>query len=405
MRILIVANKMPYPAKDGGTIATLSLAMSLRKSGCIVDMLAMNTPKHFCNVSDIPAEISSEISFHAVSVDTTIQASAALKNLLFSTLPYNAERFINKEFEKKLCELLSENNYDVVQLEGLYLCPYIPAIRKCTQAKVALRTHNVEHEIWQRMVENEKSLSKKWYKRIIAKRMRSFELAHINSYDCLVPITDRDADFFSQNGNAKPTHVVQSGLEPESPLFAIDNAKADFPGFSYLGALDWQPNCEGLKWFVENVWKKYADRHSGAKLRVAGRNADNEFEKFLIFNGVDYRGELENVVDYYASGAIFVVPLFSGSGMRIKIVEAMAAGKTVITTPLGTEGIATGNAENILIADNAEQFLQCMENIEADRGLHEKISANARLFVRENYDNSVIAKKLIDFYSSQIRTS
>ena len=400
MRILIVANKMPYPAKDGGAIATLTLARSLRKCGCVVDLLAMNTFKHFCNIEDIPAEISSEIRFHAVPIDTTIRASAALKNLLFSSLPYNAERFISKDFEKKLSEILTENNYDVVQLEGLYLCPYIPVIRKCTQANVALRAHNVEHEIWSRMVENEKSIPKRWYKRIIAKRMHKFELSYINAYDSLVPITDRDADFFTQNGNTKPLHVVQSGIEPESPLFTINNANADFPGFSFLGALDWQPNCEGLTWFVENVWKKYVNSHPGAKFRVAGRNADKEFVKFLIANGVDYMGELENVVDYYASGAIFVVPLFSGSGMRIKIVEAMSAGKVVITTTLGTEGIATENGKNIFVADSPEDFIACMEKLASDKCLCGEVSANARKFVAENYDNNIIASRLLDFYKS-----
>lgn len=400
MKILVVANKMPYPAKDGGAIATLTLARSLRKCGCVVDLLAMNTSKHFCNIGDIPAEISSEISFHAVPIDTTIRATAALKNLLFSSLPYNAERFINKDFEKKLCELLRDKNYDIVQLEGLYLCPYIPAIRNCSQAKVALRAHNVEHEIWSRMVENEKSLPKRVYKHIIARRMRKFELSHINSYDYLVPITDRDAKFFSENGNTKPIYVVQSGLEPESPLLSIDNAKAVYPSFSYIGALDWQPNCEGLTWFVENVWKEYRNKHADVKFRVAGRNADAAFANFLKTNGVDYLGEVESSADFYASGSIFVVPLFSGSGMRIKIVEAMAAGKAVITTTLGTEGIATENGKNIFVADSASDFLACMEKIAGDKTLYDEISANARNFVVENFDNNIIASRLLDFYKT-----
>ena len=402
MRILIVANKMPYPAKDGGTIATLSLARSLHKCGSIVDLLAMNTPKHFCNVGNIPAEISSEITFHAVSVDTTIRATDALKNLLFSSLPYNAERFINKDFEKKLCELLCENNYDIVQLEGLYLCPYIPAIRKCTHTKVALRAHNVEHEIWSRMVENEKSLPKRLYKRIIAKRMRKFELSHINSYDYFVPITDHDADFFSKNGNTKPIFVAPTGIESDNPLLSIDGTKAEFPTFSYIGALDWQPNVEGLTWFVENVWKEYRHKHADAKFRVAGRNADVAFANFLKTNGIDYLGEVEISADFYASGSIFVVPLFSGSGMRIKIVEAMAAGKTVITTTVGTEGIATENSKNILIADNADDFLACMEKIAADQCLFDEISLNARKFINDNYDNVEIARNLTLFYSENV---
>lgn len=399
MRILIVANKMPYPAKDGGTIATLSLARSLRKCGCEVDLLAMNTPKHYCKVEDIPAEISSEISFHAVEVDTTIRPAKALKNLLFSSLPYNAERFVNKDFEKKLSELLTENSYDVVQLEGLYLCPYIETIRKYSSTKIALRAHNVEHEIWQRMVENEKSLPKRLYKGVIARRMRRFELSYINSYDYLVPITDRDADFFARNGNAKPVHVVPLGLEPMSPLFSIGNSKVDFPVFSFLGALDWQPNIEGLEWFVRNVWCEYRKKHSGAKFRVAGRNANKEFADFLVSNDIDYLGELENVVNYYASGAIFVVPLLSGSGMRVKVVEAMAAGKAVITTSVGTEGIATEDGRNILVADDASKFIECMEKIAGNRALFDDISANARRFIRENYDNDMIAQGLRDFYS------
>ncbi|MBO4613904.1 MAG: glycosyltransferase family 4 protein [Bacteroidales bacterium] len=399
MRILVVANKMPYPAKDGGTIATLSLARSLRKCGCDVDLLAMNTPKHFCKVEDIPAEISSEINFFTVEVDTAIKATKALRNLLFSSMPYNAERFVSKAFEEKLRSLLSEKQYDVIQLEGLYLCPYIETIRKYSSAKIALRAHNVEHEIWQRMVENEKSLPKRLYKRIIARRMRRFELSCINSYDLLVPITERDADFFSQNGNAKPMHVVPLGLEPKSPLFSIDSSTGEFPSFSFLGALDWQPNIEGLEWFVQNVWSEYRIRHSGVKFRVAGRNADDRFVRFLISNGIDYHGELGNVADFYASGTIFVVPLMSGSGMRVKVVEAMAAGRAVITTTIGTEGIATENGKNILIADEASKFIECMEKIAGNRALFDDISANARRFIRENYDNDMIAQGLRDFYS------
>ena len=400
MRILVVANKMPYPAKDGGAIATLTLARSLRKCGCIVDLLAMNTSKHFCDIGDIPAEISSEINFHAVPIDTTIRATAALKNLLFSSLPYNAERFINKDFEKKLCELLAANSYDIVQLEGLYLCPYIPAIRKCTQAKVALRAHNVEHEIWSRMVENEKSFPKRFYKRIIAKRMRKFELSYINSYDYLVPITDRDAEFFSKNGNTRPLFVAPTGIESDNSLLSIDGVKSEFPTFSYIGALDWQPNCEGLTWFVENVWNEYRHKHADAKFRVAGRNADPAFANFLKTNGVDYLGEVESAADFYASGSIFVVPLFSGSGMRIKIVEAMAAGKAVITTTLGTEGIATENGKNIFVADSVSDFHACMEKIAGDKAIYDEISANARKFVVENFDNNIIASRLLDFYKT-----
>ena len=402
MRILIVANKMPYPAKDGGAIATLSLVTSLQKCGCEVDILAMNTPKHFCKIEDIPVDLTSKIGFHSVYVDTTIKASKALKNLLFSSLPYNAERFITDDFARKLTEMLSAKEYDIVQLEGLYLCPYIADIRKCSKAKVVLRAHNVEHEIWLRMAANEGNLLKRVYKKILARRIRKFELSFVNAYDLLVPITSRDADYFAKNGNQKPVLVAPTGISHESALFDIDSSSACFPGFFHLGALDWIPNSEGLEWFITNVWHTYKKNHSDAHFYVAGRNAEKSFEDFLKSNGIDYLGEVESAAEFYAKGSVFIVPLLSGSGMRIKIVEGMAAGKTVITTSIGAEGIDVEDGENILIADDAATFLAKMEKVAADRSIHERISANARSFVRDKYDNMNIASRLKEFYLGEL---
>ncbi len=398
MKILIVANKMPYPAKDGGTIATLTLACSLQKCGCNVDLLAMNTPKHFCRIENIPQSLKDKINFHAVEVDTTIKPAKALKNLLFSNLPYNAERFISDDFSQKLISLLKNGNYDIVQLEGLYLCPYIKLIRQFSNAKISLRAHNIEHEIWLRMVANETNILKKTYKKSLANRIRQMELSYINSYDFLVPITTRDADFFNEKGNTKPIFVAQTGIEPENPMLSLENSEADFPGFFHLGALDWYPNCEGLTWFVENVWREYKSKHREAKFSVAGRNADKSFAKFLIDNGVDYVGEVESASEFYAKNSVFIVPLFSGSGMRIKIVEGMAAAKTIITTPIGTEGIATTHKTDILIANSATEFLSLMEEISTDKQLHDEISQNARNFIKQNYDNQKIAEGLVVFY-------
>lgn len=402
MRILIVANKMPYPAKDGGAIATLSLATSLQKCGCEVDILAMNTPKHFCRIEDIPTELTSKIGFHSVDVDTIIRASKALKNLLFSSLPYNAERFITEDFARKLTEMLSTKEYDIVQLEGLYLCPYIAEIRKCSKAKVVLRAHNVEHEIWLRMAANESNSLKRVYKKILARRIRKFELSFINAYDLLVPITTRDGEYFAKNGNNKPSFVAPSGISHDSPLFGVEGSSACFPGFFHLGALDWIPNSEGLEWFITNVWHAFKKNHPDLHFYVAGRNAEKSFEDFLKSNGVDYLGEVESAAEFYAKGSVFIVPLLSGSGMRIKIVEGMAAGKTVITTSIGAEGIDVEDGKNILIADDAETFLAKMEKIAADKGIHERISINARSFVSEKYDNMNIASRLKEFYLREL---
>lgn len=399
MRILIVANKMPYPPKDGGSIATYTLATALQKVGCEVDILAMNTSKHFFNIKNIPSEITSKIRFISVNVNTEIAPLKALRNLLFSSMPYNAERFFTAEFNEQLISVLTNNNYDVVQLEGLYLCPYIETIRKYSKAKIAFRSHNIEHEIWLRAAKNENNILKKFYKQILAKRIRKFKLRYINTYDYLVSITQRDADRFNEFGNTKPVIVTPTGIDEGNPLLKIDNSNAKFPGLFHIGALDWMPNREGLTWFIHDVWKKFHKKDPDIKFYVAGRNAPEDFVKYLEEHDVTYLGEVESALDFYSKGSIFIVPLLSGSGMRIKIIEGMAAAKTILTTPIGTEGIDSTNFENIIIAEKSDEFLKQLENICNNFEMHQHISNNARNFVIENYNNTTIASKLVQFYT------
>jgi glycosyltransferase involved in cell wall biosynthesis len=391
---------MPYPPKDGGSIATLSLALALQKGGNTVSILSMNTSKHFIDLNTIPKEITNKIKFYPVNVNIDIKKYDALKNFFFSKAPYNAERFISKKYKEELIRLLKENTYDIIQLEGLYLAPYINIIKKYSTAKIALRSHNIEHEIWERIASNEVNSLKKFYKKNLANRIKEFKLKYINKYDFLIPITYRDGEKYNSLGNVQPIHVVQTGVESER--YHLNGLIPEFPGFFHIGALDWMPNQEGLKWFIDNVWHKFRERHPEIKFYLAGRNAPEQFEKYLEENNITYLGEIENANDFINSKSVMVVPLLSGSGMRIKIIEGMALGKTVITTSIGTEGINTVNNENILIADTPNDFLECMERIYNDKSLHDKISHNAIEFVNKYFNNDTIASGLIDFYKKYL---
>ena len=160
MKILQLCNKFPYPPKDGGAIAILNLTKGFRCNGHQVKILAMNTKKHYINPEEVIKALKNIAEFDYVNINTDINAIKAAINLFFSGLPYNAERFITKEFNDKLTKILSEDNFDIVQLEGVYLTPYIKTIRKCSDARIALRTHNIEHDIWARIVHNTNNILK-----------------------------------------------------------------------------------------------------------------------------------------------------------------------------------------------------------------------------------------------------
>ncbi len=401
MRILIVTNKPPYPLVDGGCIATYNMLDAFAKAGHSVSVLSFSTKKHVGNVDLIPSHIKDNIDFHFVEVDTDISPLAALTNLVFSRLPYNAQRFINVDFKYKLINILKHNTFDIVQLEGLYLCPYIDTIRDCSKAQLVYRSHNIESEIWSRSAQNEAVLMKRGYLKILAKRIARFEKSFINKYDLLLPITQRDADVFVSLGNNAPLHVAPAGYNVEKwhPYHGDDA----YPHLFHLGALDWLPNQEGLLWFLDNVWNQVIRQKPHLQFFVAGRNAPQAFaETVSSYAGVVYIGEVPDAVSFIHSQGIMVVPLLSGGGMRVKIIEGMALGKTIITTPVGVEGISATHRENIIIAESKYNFFAEICALVENQSFCRSIGENARRFIKDNYDNEVIAAQVLQFYEGHL---
>ncbi|NJM17017.1 MAG: glycosyltransferase [Bacteroidales bacterium] len=402
MKILQVCNKFPYPPKDGGAIAKFNLLKGLSSLGHDLTVLAMNTNKHYFDVKNMPPAVKNLAVFVDVYTNTRLAPLKALGNLLFSALPYNAVRFITPGFKRKLIETLQQDQFDVVQLEGLYLCPYIKDIRANSKALVAYRAHNIEHEIWQRVCQHEPNVLKKAYLKILARRIEQFEKSFVNQYDLLVPITKRDAASMKKMGCTKPVHICPTGTygiaQPAS------TAKPQPASFFHLGGLDWPPNQAGLLWFVEKIWPHVLAQLPMANFFIAGRNAPNSFVKAIANKkGVCYVGEVEDAHLFMAGMAVMVVPLLSGSGMRIKIVEGMANGKAIVSTSIGAEGIDATNNKEIVIADTESDFISSMVKLGNSPNMVEDLGKKAREYVLQNFDNSKISSSLATFYKQHLQ--
>jgi glycosyltransferase involved in cell wall biosynthesis len=396
MRILIIVNKVPYPPIDGGSIATLALARHFALLGNHVDILAMNTSKHYFRLDKIPLEISRVIRFIGVDTPALISPLGALKNLLFSDKAYIAERFYTEKFRERLEEILDEEDYDVVQLEGSYMGMYLPSIRAHSAAKISMRAHNLEYEIWERTARNASSL-KSWYFKNLAQRIKKLEVGQLNDFHAIIPITHRDADSLKQMGCGLPMHITPTGVDVKNQK--LQTQEIEFPSVFHIGALDWPPNQEGLLWFFHSIWPLVLKKHPQLKFYLAGRNAPDRIKNMKVKNMV-FLGEVESATDFLNSKAIGVVPLLSGSGMRIKIVEGMALGKSMVTTTLGVEGISARDGEEIMIADTPEDFARKICSLVEDKGLFTQMGEKAFSFVRNSYDNKKIAQSLLDFYEN-----
>ena len=393
MNILMLCNKSPFPPSEGGPMAMNSIVMGLLEAGHKVKILAVNSEKYHILDKDIPESYKKKTSIELVDVDLRIKPFAAFKNL-FSEKSYHVERFISEDFNKKLVEILKKDKYDIVQLEMIYMAPYIETIRANSDAFIVLRAHNVEHLIWDRIAKKTKFAPKRWYINHLVRTLRNYELNAINKVDGIAAITYRDAAFF-RGETSKPVIDIPYGVDPNDFIPHYEIKKE--PSLYHIGSMNWMPNEEGIRWFLNNVWDKLLMKTPDAKLYLAGRHMPQWLLKTKKKN-VNVIGEVADAKEFISNHDIAVVPLLSGSGIRIKIIESMAMGKTVITTRVGAEGIQYSEFENIIIADTPAKLVDVINKILKDPEEAQRIGRNARKLVEDIYDNKKIINRLIIFY-------
>ncbi|MBL7820338.1 MAG: glycosyltransferase [Saprospiraceae bacterium] len=402
MRILQLSKKFPFPPKDGESIAILQMSKALYKSGCEVSLLAMNTSKHRVDLSEgMPIELAYYKRIETVDVDNKVRWTEAFKNI-FTEESYHIARFISAEFAKKLEQLLQEETYDIIQLETLYLAPFLNIIKKYSKALVVLRAHNIEHEIWQRIAMQVPSLPKKLYLNYLSKKLKNFEIKSLNDYDFLVAITDRDLVQFKSLG-------YKNGCLASPVGFEISNNPIDYSAFnrpmmlSFIGSLDWMPNIEAVRWFVQEVWPELIRKFPDMQFHIAGRNAPKDISDIQQKN-VFFHGEVSNSTEFLNRYPILIVPVFAGSGIRVKILEAMSLGRVVISSSIGLEGISAKHKDQVFIANSVEDFIDSISQCKNRYQTLSQIGENAQKFVLENFENSKLAGKLIRAYKKALHS-
>lgn len=400
MKILFLCNKSPWPAKEGGPMAMGMLIDGLVLAGHQVKVLAVNSFKYHIDIHKVPADYLKKTGLELIDLDLRIKPLPAFLNL-FSRKSYHVQRFISSSFRQKIIQCLQRETYDIVQLETLFMGPYIPDIRKYSGARIILRAHNIEHLIWERIAGESKNPVKRFYLRHLASTLKKYEYGILRQVDGIAAITPNDAEFFRNVIHQTlpsafiPVTDIPFGVDPEK--YQTTSGSAEFPSLFTLGSMNWIPNQEGIKWFLLNVWLDIHKQFPELKYYLAGREMP-DWMKNLDLPNVVVVGEVENAISFIHSKSVMVVPLFSGSGIRIKIIEAMAAGKTVITTSLGAEGIPYTNHQNLLIANIPCEFFEMISVCVSDKQTCDKIGNQARKLIETGYNHHSIIEKLTGFY-------
>ncbi|MEJ7557404.1 MAG: glycosyltransferase family 4 protein [Pedobacter sp.] len=398
MKTLILTNRVPFPPNSGYPIVVYNTIKGLLRLDVEVTLFSINPLKNKVDVEDIYDPVFENIKFHSFSLDTDVNIWGALFNI-FSNQSYNVSRYFDEEAGKLLEDILRENVFDIVQFEGLFVVPYLDIVKGNSAAKIIYRAHNIEFDVWERVAMIERFTPRRKYLQFLARRLKVYETEQINRFHHVFAISEQDRQSILRFGCAVGIEVFPVALDFDR--YIIGESKNTFPTLFHLGAMDWRPNKEGLEWFLDEIWPDIEPLNSELRFYIAGKNMQREFFNYDSENIV-VEGEVFDAVEFINSKDIMIVPMLSGSGMRVKIIEGMAMKKCIIATSMAAEGIKCNPGKDILIANTADEFyrsiLQCLTNPNKWR----EIGENARKTVERDHDISKISQKMLNIYQKLI---
>ena len=373
-----------------------NITRGLLGSGQEVRVVAVETQKHPVKIDAFPADYLQKTRFESAFIDTTPHITDGLRSI-FMRKSYHIERFNSKDMASKLEHILRHENFDIIHLESIYVTPYLDVIRKYSKAKVVIRMHNIEHQIWERLADNESNLMMKMVYRMNKKQLEHVENTILKKMDGYMTISDPDFQYFQKTAPAVPGVVIPFGIDMENYELEDDYIASDKPSLCHIGSMNWSPNMEGIEWFLDEVWPQIHEAHPELQFTVAGHGTPDKLLQRQDPN-VQFVGAVPSANEFMLDHDMMIVPLLSGSGIRVKIVEAMALGRVVITTSVGAEGLDVENGKHLFIADTPEEFLSVIDKCIQTPDICSIISENARDFISMHHNNELITQKLLEFY-------
>lgn len=383
MKIFYLTSKPPYPIIDGGCYASASFLQTLLKSGQEVKHFTLATHKHPFEINEYPKKIQSQTNVEACFIDTRLKPLPAMK-ALFESGSYNMNRFYHPEASKQIVRIIKESNFDLIILDSLYAAVFLNDIRKVFNKKIILRTHNVEHEIWNSLAAHSKSKLKAKYLYKLAKDLKKVEQEIFEKVDLILSISEEDSDQIKSLCHT-PVHTVRV------PVKLLKNTiRNDAEAIFHIGSVLWPPNQESL----EQVMRWMPDiiaQHPEIHLHIAGSGLHKQYQNSYPAYITEH-GFVADINEFALNHGIMLAPILSGSGVRIKILETMALGIPVITSTVGAKGIADRSA--LMIADGKDEFLNKLNLLLANAELRNDLGERAKAYIRNYHNRRKIGQEL-----------
>jgi glycosyltransferase involved in cell wall biosynthesis len=377
-KLLFITPELPFPCQSGGKVKSMKLLQFLaeRYQVTYVSPLKQEDGQHLQAF-----KAASPCTEHLVA---PVDVPRSAPNLMLSYLegqPLNVRRTLDKGLRDRVADIA--HDYDVVFLDHYEVFTYLPPDY---QGLVVYHAHNAYFKIWERYASLPGNPALRAAAFLEARRVRRYEAA----------VAERASLVFAAPNDA--CELVASGVEPEriSDTYHLgDDTHLELPELRfeqtekkimYVGFLGWEPNVQGLLWFIDKVWPGLAARHPDLRFDIVGKNPDERLREVVaLHDGIRLTGYVADLDTVYRDSRVSVAPLTFGSGMKVKVLDAMARGIPTVTTSVGAEGIDIVNGQHLLVADDPAEMKGQIESLLENAGLWHKLQAGSRALIRERY--------------------
>jgi sugar transferase (PEP-CTERM/EpsH1 system associated) len=390
VRILVVAPYPPYPPRFGGAARIYHLLRVLARDHRIT-LLSFASPDEAAEMGPL-ADLGIEVHTvpRAPARSPRRKRLYQLRSLVGRT--YSHYSLWSPRMAAGLDGLLSRRRFDVVQLEfGDLAGSYAVAPGPLR----VLDEHNVEYRFMERLERQERSRLRRLFYRLEARKLRDDELAACRRADAILTTSDVDRATLAPDVGATPIRVVPNGVD--TTFFTPGPPGNGRPRLVFTGAIDYQPNTDAVLHFCAEIWPRVRRAAPEATLAIVGKDPPPAVLA-LAGEGVTVTGTVPDVRPWMQSATAFVVPLRTGGGTRLKILEALASGRAVVSTSLGCEGLEVTPGRDILVADEPAAFADAVLRCVGDPALRARLGAAGRALVEERYRWEAIGANLADFY-------
>jgi glycosyltransferase involved in cell wall biosynthesis len=385
-RALFLSPQTPYPAIGGGPLRSASLLDYLARSFS-VHAIVFREPGDPDPSLAMPAGLVDKLDVVDLPYHSKQPLARALRNIsrIVRNRPPLFDRFSG--FGEEITKFLAGQHYDVAILEHFWCAPYVTQLRPCSR-QVILNLHNIE-SAWHQSLAASENPARAFALRRFATASVALERKWLPKFDRLLVTSQEDLE--RVRAIAPDSNIT---VYPNALPYMEAPAREENNEIVFSGNLEYAPNISAVRFFRECVWPMLRSRWPDLRWKIIGRNP-NAIRDFVADDArIDLTGFVENALTSLAKSQVAIVPLLAGSGTRVKILEAWAAGTPVVSTTLGAEGLECRDGEHLILADGPDNFAKAVSRLLESSADRARIGRAGRLLFEQNYTWPAAWRKL-----------